>query len=176
MRIHSSRVSLPPLRHLPPGDPGGEGEGVGDGGHPFVPEAFADPLHHLLGRLPLGAEEHQEELLAPVAHRQVLLADAFLEDPPQAPEHLVPHGVAVGVVHCLEAVYVQHDHAHRGQVAPGEGEELGKLHLEAPAVEKPREGVGVGHGAPLRLPQDLAQAFPQEGEKPRRNGLLRLGP
>ncbi len=65
----------------------------------------------------VGAGEHADELVAPVARRRVLAAQGVVEHLGEDGEHAVPGGVPVGVVHRLEPVEVAEDHAEGGGAA-----------------------------------------------------------
>jgi hypothetical protein len=77
-------------------------------------DALADPIGDLerLGLVRIGQQHH--ELLAAVAGGDVRRADLLLQDPGDAPEHLIAGHVAVGVVVPLEVIHVEDDQRQGG--------------------------------------------------------------
>src|SRR4051794_2195742 len=111
-------------------------------------------LHHVRDQLrAVGrqvGEHHHELVAAPAAHhgapiRQapdgVGLPEAAAQSLGQLDQHLVARGVAQLVVHGLEVVDVEEDHAHPALLPPGAREPEGQLLLGEAAVRQARERV-----------------------------------
>src|SRR5262249_39923630 len=104
---------------------------------------------------PTAAEQRrpgkdQRQLLAPVARRDVAVADARGQDCTDGSEHLVAHGVSVAVVDQLELVEVAEDEGHVVAEAPRRLELPGQLVVEGAAIEEPGQRIGASLAPELR--------------------------
>ena len=101
--------------------------------------------------LPLEVGQQQQELVAALARDEVGLAGAVAQALGELGEQLVPGGVAQRVVHELEVVEVQEDHADAEVVPAGAGERVLEHLLEQRPVRQARELVVVGEERDLLL-------------------------
>ena len=100
----------------------------------------AQPLSMLRRAEGGGTHQEQDELLAPVAYRDVCVAHVIPQDLRHLTQHLVARPVTVAVIHLFEATEVDHGRGNRGRgvsvvdaaVAPH-----GVLHVDT--VEEPGE-------------------------------------
>ena len=132
-----------------------------------LPQALAQPLvERCAGRC--VAVQQQAELLAAQARGQVAVAARFLEQAAEQLQSAVAHFMAMGVVHLLEMIQIEHEGGERQVMAPGVRQHgLGAL-LEAAPVGQAGQRVGDGQLAQLEL--GLVAPGHQQGDGVERHG------
>ena len=137
-------------------------------GHHLVADLLAQLVGEVLGSLAVGVGQDQHELLAAVAGDGVHLARPTREDRRHPLEHLVAHGVPVGVVDALEVVDVGQDDRVFLSCALGQGVQLRQPLLERAVVGQPGQTIGrrprlhrLVHAGVLQADADVVADDPQ---------------
>lgn len=76
---------------------------------PQALHGLAQTFGTLEGHILVQPRQQDGELFPAQAPQHVFLAQLLGDGHHQLLEHLVPHSVAIGVVHALEVIHVQHD-------------------------------------------------------------------
>lgn len=132
--------------------------------------AASQMLKHAVGSRPCGqAGSEDEELVAPNAGHNILLAHDLRQEDGQLFQDVIALGVPVGVVHGLEIVHIDDD--EHARTAFGAQRRLDAIEGGG-AVVQPREAVALGLAPKLTLAQSRLTRVQQTSDMAHRAALL----
>ena len=89
-----------------------------------------------------GVAQHQDELVAAVACRDVVGAQRFAQDRAQFAQHLIAGGMSEGVVNVLELVHIGEHHHDFFAVAHCAVEQALGDFIQPATIQQPRQRIG----------------------------------
>jgi hypothetical protein len=95
-----------------------------------------------LGFFGAASRQHDDELVASVAHAHVVRPDIAAEHSGDLAQRAIANVVSVGVVDALEVVEVHDQQRHFRAQAAGAGELSGQMHEHVAGVLQPGERIG----------------------------------